>query len=125
MALAAVLFRALPSELAPAEDRGMMYIGMTGPEGATLEYMDRHARMLEDILMAEVADGEVVRAIVRVPGGFGGGAQMNQGRGFLLLAAVGRARAQRRADRAAHPREAQRRHPRAYGPSSARPAAGV
>ena len=85
MALAALLFRALPSELAPAEDRGMMYIGMTGPEGATLEYMDRHARMLEDILMAEVADGEVVRAIVRVPGGFGGGAQMNQGRGFLLL----------------------------------------
>jgi len=85
MAFAALLFRALPSELAPAEDRGMMYIGMTGPEGATLEYMDRHARMLEDILMAEVADGEVVRAIVRVPGGFGGGAQMNQGRGFLLL----------------------------------------
>ena len=73
MALAAILFRMLPSELTPAEDRGMMYIGMTGPEGATLEYMDRHARMAEDILMAEVADGEVVRAIVRVPGGFGGG----------------------------------------------------
>ena len=85
MALAALLFRVLPSELAPAEDRGMMYIGMTGPEGATLEYMDRHARMAEDILMAEIADGEVVRAIVRMPGGFGGGAQMNQGRGFLLL----------------------------------------
>jgi multidrug efflux pump len=85
MAFAALLFRALPSELAPAEDRGMMYISMTGPEGATLDYMDRHARMLEDIVMAEVADGEVVRAVVRVPGGFGGGAQMNQGRGFLLL----------------------------------------
>ena len=33
----------------------------------------------------EVADGEVVRAIVRIPGGFGGGAQMNQARGFMLL----------------------------------------
>jgi multidrug efflux pump len=85
MALAALLFRGLPSELAPAEDRGMAYIGLTGPEGATLEYMDRHGRMVEDILMAEIADGEVVRAIVRVPGGFGGGAQMNQARGFMLL----------------------------------------
>ena len=49
----------LPSELAPAEDRGFMYIGMTGPEGASLEYMDRHARMVEDILLREVDDGEV------------------------------------------------------------------
>jgi multidrug efflux pump len=85
MALAALLFRVLPSELAPAEDRGMMYISMQGPEGATLEYMDRHARMAEDVMLDEVAGGEVVRAIVRVPGGFGGGAQMNQGRGFMLL----------------------------------------
>ena len=63
-----------------------MYIGMTGPEGATLEYMDRHARRSRTSCWREVDDGEVVRAIVRVPGGFGGGAQMNQARGFLLLA---------------------------------------
>ena len=75
---AAFVFRTLPSELQPPEDRGFIQIGMTGPEGASLEYMDRHARMVEDILLREVG-GDVVRAIVRVPGGFGGASDMNQG----------------------------------------------
>ncbi|MGE5160801.1 MAG: efflux RND transporter permease subunit, partial [Betaproteobacteria bacterium] len=44
MVVAALLFRALPSELAPAEDRGMLFLGLTGPEGSSLEYMDRNAR---------------------------------------------------------------------------------
>jgi multidrug efflux pump len=72
MAVAVLLFRALPSELTPPEDRGMMFIGMTGPEGASLDYMDRHARMAEEILLREVEGGEVVRANIRIPGGFGG-----------------------------------------------------
>ena len=37
----------------PRHDRS---IGSTGPEGATLEYMDRHARMAEDIVLREVRD---------------------------------------------------------------------
>ncbi len=86
VALAAVLLRVLPSELAPAEDRGMIYYSLTGPEGATLEYMDRHARMAEDIVAREVASGDVVRGILRIPGGFGGASEVNQARGFLLLA---------------------------------------
>jgi len=89
MAIAALLFRVLPSELTPAEDRGMMFIGLTGPEGASLDYMDRHARMAEDILMREVEGGEVVRAVVRIPGGFGGANEMNQARGFVVLAPWG------------------------------------
>jgi multidrug efflux pump len=89
MAIAALLFRVLPSELTPAEDRGMLFIGMTGPEGASLDYMDRHARMVEDIMMREVAGGEVVRANVRIPGGFGGANEMNQARGFVVLAPWG------------------------------------
>jgi multidrug efflux pump len=89
MAIAALLFRVLPSELTPAEDRGMLFIGMTGPEGASLDYMDRHARMVEDIMMREVEGGEVVRANVRIPGGFGGANEMNQARGFVVLAPWG------------------------------------
>jgi multidrug efflux pump len=87
-AVAGFVFRGLPSELQPSEDRGFIQIGMTGPEGASLEYMDRHARMVEDILLREVG-GDVVRAIVRVPGGFGGASDVNQGRGFCLLAPWG------------------------------------
>ncbi|QDH78068.1 efflux RND transporter permease subunit [Echinicola soli] len=36
-----MLFHAIPSELAPTEDRGEMRINMSGPEGATFDYMDR------------------------------------------------------------------------------------
>jgi len=89
MAIAALLFRALPSELTPPEDRGMMFVGMTGPEGASLDYMDRHARMAEEILLREVEGGEVVRANMRIPGGFGGASELNQARGFVVLAPWG------------------------------------
>jgi multidrug efflux pump len=86
MALAAVLFRAIPGELTPPEDRGMLWVGINGPEGASLDYMDRHARMVEDVLMREVEGGDVVRANMRIPGGFGGASELNQGRGFMVLA---------------------------------------
>ena len=90
MLVAALLFRALPSELTPAEDRGMLIVGLSGPEGASLDYMDRHARMAEDILLREVEGGEVIRANMRVPGGFGGGSsELNQARGFMVLAPWG------------------------------------
>jgi len=85
-ALATLLFRTLPSELAPSEDRGFMFFALTGPEGSSLEYMDRHARMAEAIMAREVATGDVVRAIVRIPGGFGGASDLNQARGFGVLA---------------------------------------
>jgi multidrug efflux pump len=86
LALAAVLFRAIPSELTPPEDRGMAWVGVNGPEGASLDYMDRHARMVEDVLMREVEGGDVVRANIRIPGGFGGASELNQARGFMVLA---------------------------------------
>jgi len=89
MAVAAVLFRSLPSELTPPEDRGMMFVGLTGPEGASLDYMDRHARLAEQILLREIDSGEVVRANMRIPGGFGGASELNQARGFVVLAPWG------------------------------------
>jgi multidrug efflux pump len=88
--LAAVLLRTLPTELAPVEDRGFVFVGMNGPEGSSLEYMDRHLRLLEGIALQEIATGDVVRVSARVPGGFGGaGSAMNEARGFLLLAPWG------------------------------------
>src|SRR5512139_3766700 len=85
--VAAVLLRTLPTELAPVEDRGFVIVGLNGPEGASLGYMDRHLRMLEGIATKEIATGEVIRIGARVPGGFGGaGSAMNEGRAFVLLA---------------------------------------
>ena len=56
-AMAAVLLKVLPSELAPVEDRGFVFIGLNGPEGASLEYMDRHLRILEGIALEADRDG--------------------------------------------------------------------
>jgi multidrug efflux pump len=41
------LFEALKQELAPTEDRGVIVGIFVGPEGATIDYMDKYARQLE------------------------------------------------------------------------------
>jgi multidrug efflux pump len=43
------LLKALKSELAPVEDRGVILGVFLGPEGATLDYTDKYARQLEGI----------------------------------------------------------------------------
>jgi multidrug efflux pump len=78
-AIAALLLKVLPSELAPVEDRGFLFIGMNGPEGSSLEYMDRHVRILEGMAAKQMETGDVQRVNTRVPGGFGGsGSQVNE-----------------------------------------------
>jgi multidrug efflux pump len=44
-----LLLGSLKSELAPVEDRGVVLGVFIGPEGATIDYMDRYARRLEGI----------------------------------------------------------------------------
>ena len=48
-ALCGVLLKSLKSELAPVEDRGIIFGMFVGPEGATLEYSEKYARQLEAI----------------------------------------------------------------------------
>ncbi|WP_375579265.1 efflux RND transporter permease subunit [Marivirga tractuosa] len=45
------LFKILPSELAPLEDRGMISVSTTGPEGATFEYMGEYIDNLVEVTM--------------------------------------------------------------------------
>ena len=49
--LAYVLFKFLPSELVPVEDRGLGFGIVIAPEGATLEYTDSYVRQIEQILL--------------------------------------------------------------------------
>ncbi|MGB4065544.1 MAG: efflux RND transporter permease subunit [Azonexus sp.] len=44
-----VLLKALKSELAPVEDRGIIFGMFLGPEGATLDYTEKYARQIEAI----------------------------------------------------------------------------
>lgn len=44
------LFLTLPEELAPKEDQGIIIAFGSAPEGSTIEYTDRYARQMEDVL---------------------------------------------------------------------------
>src|SRR5688572_4553864 len=84
-AVTVAVFMTLPQESAPNEDRGIVRVSLTGPEGASLEYMQRYARQLEDILSAEAASGDIVRYNVRIPGGGGNVSEVNRAVGFIVL----------------------------------------
>lgn len=49
--LAYFLFRMLPSELVPVEDRGFGFGIVIAPEGATIEYTDNYVKEIEKILL--------------------------------------------------------------------------
>lgn len=79
-----LFFDTLPRELAPTEDRGAMQIPVSGPEGATFAYMDRHVDALSELVREEVPE---YRAVVSVTSpGFGAASAVNSG--FIRLTLV-------------------------------------
>ena len=55
-----LLWMAIPSEMAPLEDRSNIRITSTAPEGATFEYMSRYADELADYLEKEVPEQDKI-----------------------------------------------------------------
>lgn len=82
------LYSRLPSELAPQEDRGQVFIQADGPEGASLPYMLQVMRNTEQVALPYVERHEAERAIVRTPR-FGSGDEVNTGNVLLALAPWG------------------------------------
>jgi multidrug efflux pump len=58
---AALIYEQTPRELAPKEDRGVFFVSIRGPQGATLDYMDRETRAVEDALAPLAESGEMQR----------------------------------------------------------------
>lgn len=77
--LAGFLYAALPRELAPTEDRGVVVLRGTAPEGATIEFTERYARQAEPILAAipEVRSYFVVGGFPQVTNAFAIGRLVN------------------------------------------------
>ncbi|MBC7982756.1 MAG: efflux RND transporter permease subunit [Candidatus Obscuribacterales bacterium] len=84
VALAVILFRVLPNEYAPIEDRAMVQIMVNAPEGASLQYLDRYMRQVEDIAMQEVTKGNAARILMR-GGSAAFGGEANSGRVMMPL----------------------------------------
>jgi multidrug efflux pump len=53
-----MLYRALPQELTPVEDRGVFFIPITAPQGSTIGYTNAHMREVEAILRPIRDNGE-------------------------------------------------------------------
>ncbi len=70
VAAAVLVFTRLKVEFVPPEDRGLIQISLTGPEGATLAFTDQYQRQVEKILAGVP---EIDNYTSTVGGGFGGG----------------------------------------------------
>jgi multidrug efflux pump len=75
-----VIFKLLPSELVPIEDRGIAFGIVIAPEGATLDYTDKYMREVESRLLSLPER----RSLFSATGlGFGGPGRVTNG--FLFL----------------------------------------
>ncbi|MFC3716751.1 efflux RND transporter permease subunit [Luteimonas soli] len=81
------LARFVPSELAPAEDRGAFFVSIVGPEGAGFDYTVEQIKQVEKIFADRVqGDSPVIRRYnTRVPGGWGNSEEMHTGNVIVFL----------------------------------------
>lgn len=86
-------FEAIPSELAPMEDRGSIRINATAPEGSTFDYMLAYTDAMAKFLLEEIPakDRYAVYSITSPPFGNGG---FNTGSMRILLSDPGNRRSQ-------------------------------
>ncbi len=83
IALAVVTFTRLKSEFVPPEDRGMLQVSITAPEGATLAYTAGYQMQAEQILL-QTPEVDNFTSVVAFGGG--GGGRVNTGLIFVRLA---------------------------------------
>jgi multidrug efflux pump len=85
MIVAVLLYRVVPTEYVPAEDRAMIQIMVTAPEGSSIQYLESQIGKVEDIAMAEMKSGNALRVLMR-GGSSGFGGEANTGRVIIPLA---------------------------------------
>ena len=79
MAASAWLLQNITQEYAPKEDRGVFYLMVTGPEGASYQYIAEYMTEIETRMMPLVENGEISRLLVRAPRAFGNYEIFNNG----------------------------------------------
>jgi HAE1 family hydrophobic/amphiphilic exporter-1 len=61
---AAVAYTQLPEQLTPVEDRGIIPISVSGPQGVTVDYMDAQLRQVEAAALPLMESGEVTNVFL-------------------------------------------------------------
>lgn len=67
-----LLWTMVPSEFAPTEDQGVFTVRITGPEGASMSYMQDQINTLQDLALPALEAGDIKSISFMLPG-FGGG----------------------------------------------------
>jgi multidrug efflux pump len=75
----------LPCEYTPSEDCGAFFIVVNGPEGASFDFMLDYMDEIEARLGPLIESGEVERALIRAPRGWGDIENFNTGSGIVIL----------------------------------------
>lgn len=83
------LFKAIPAEYTPREDRGAIMVMVNGPEGATYSYMKDYMDEVERRLQPYLDSGEVESLMIRAPRGFGALSSFNNGMAIMVLSEWG------------------------------------
>ena len=73
------LYLALPKELTPTEDRGVFFVSISAPQGATVSYTDAETRKVEAIVQPLLDSGEASRSFAIV------GRPSSPNRAFVLV----------------------------------------
>ena len=79
------LLQKIPQEFAPKEDRGTLFLIVSGPQGASFEYTKQYMDEIENRLMPMVNSGEIKRLLIRAPRGFGKVADFSGGMAIIVL----------------------------------------
>ncbi|MGE8381657.1 MAG: efflux RND transporter permease subunit, partial [Sphingobacterium sp.] len=78
----AVIFSSIKKETAPYDDRSAIMVNVTGPEGATYEYMDRYMQELDKLVYDSIPENKISLNITSP--GFGA-SSVNSGRIRMTL----------------------------------------
>ena len=80
------LIKWVPSELAPAEDRGSFFVSIMGPEGAGFDYTVQQVQQVEQIMASHTGEDKAIRRYnTRAPGGWGASEEMHTGNVIVFL----------------------------------------
>lgn len=80
-----VLFDRIPGEFVPKEDRGVIFLIVSGPEGASYDYTKSYMDEIEKRLMPFVESEEFHRLLIRAPRSLSNTQDFSGGIGIIVL----------------------------------------
>jgi multidrug efflux pump len=83
--LGGVFFRVLPREFVPTEDRGGVFVSISGPEGASMDYTRRYVIEIERLLAPMVEEKLADRVLMILAPGFSRPGAVNSAFGIVRL----------------------------------------